>query len=173
MQIVFFATPVVPSAPLPTPSSDVALARQRQKDGAPRLAITIAPATVAPAPPPAPPTITPSVTAPVLTPIDAGEADRILSQARRDAGRIDRELREEGLTMADRKRAIGPSKFERLMADAFIERGPPRMEEHVMADGRRVSKVGKMCAYKEANGLTGARDVFKDGTKTRWETCPE
>lgn len=60
---------------------------------------------------------------------------------------------------------------EREIAAAFGERGPPQVVEETMSDGRRRSRVGNKCTYKESNGLVGARDVFRDGVKTRWGGC--
>lgn len=99
--------------------------------------------------------------------------DDILFQARKDIGKIDRELRKTSLNLAERSTVLKPGERERLIAGAFIGRGPPPITEEVMADGRRRSRRGSMCAYKESNGLVGGRDVFSGGIKTRWEQCPK
>lgn len=99
-------------------------------------------------------------------------ADEILAQARMDIGKIDREVRKASPDMAVRTIQLHRPKLEMAIAGAFKERGPAKMEEVVLPDGRRMTRVGNMCAVKESNGLVGGRDVFKDGVKTRWQSCP-
>lgn len=96
----------------------------------------------------------------------------VMAQALAAAGKLDREARQSSLNVAERKLVLTPSRRERLIGEAFIERGPTRIIEEVMPDGRRRSRSGNMCAYKESNTLMGGRDVFRDGGKTRWEQCP-
>ena len=96
----------------------------------------------------------------------------VMAQALADVGKLDREARQSSLNMADRKLVLAPSRRERLIGDAFIARGPTRIVEEVMPDGRRRSRRGNMCAYMESNVLMGGRDVIRDGVKTRWEQCP-
>lgn len=98
--------------------------------------------------------------------------DNVMAQALADVGKLDREARQSSLNMADRKLVLAPSRRERLIGDAFIARGPTRIVEEVMPDGRRRSRRGNMCAYMESNVLMGGRDVIRDGVKTRWEQCP-
>jgi hypothetical protein len=98
--------------------------------------------------------------------------DEILGQARIDIGKIDREVRKASPDMAVRNVELHRPKLEMAIAGAFKERGPAKMEEVVLPDGRRMTRVGNMCAVKESNGLVGGRDVFKDGVKTRWQSCP-
>ncbi|HEY0065336.1 MAG TPA: hypothetical protein VGC21_24680 [Telluria sp.] len=100
-------------------------------------------------------------------------AAEILQQARTDIGKIDRALRKQSPDLAVREITLQAPKLETALAAAFRERGPVRVQELVLADGTRVSKMGNMCAFKESNGLTGGRDAFKDGIKTRWQTCPK
>ncbi|SHH69945.1 hypothetical protein [Massilia sp. CF038] len=103
----------------------------------------------------------------------APSAHDILQRARADLGRIDRAIRIQSPDPGARSIRAQTPRLEAAMASAFRERGPARIEELVLADGTRVSKVGNMCAFKESNSLTGGRDVFKDGIKTRWQTCPK
>jgi hypothetical protein len=115
------------------------------------------------------------VAAPALPPEAPAPAEKsaadILLQARRDVGKIDRDLRSASLDMAQRHLTVTLTRREREIAAAFGERGPPQVVEEVMSDGRRRSRVGNKCANKESNGLVGARDVFRDGVKTRWGDC--
>jgi hypothetical protein len=122
-------------------------------------------------------TLVPAPAEPLATtpPTEAPEktADEILQQARADVGKIDRDLRSVSPDKSLRKIVLHPTKLESSFAAAFKERGPQRMEEIIGPDGRRITKVGNMCAFKESNGLVGGRDVFKDGVKTRWQSCPK
>ena len=113
-------------------------------------------------------------TAPPAEPVPvAPRADAIVDRARRDVGAIDRELRKQSLDPALRHQKLHPGRFETAIAGAFKERGPTRIIEEVMPDGSRRSRVGNMCASMESNSLTGGRDVFRDGVKTKWAQCPQ
>jgi len=119
----------------------------------------------------------PSVPEAAPAPIEPAAPEKtaadILNQAKADIGKVDRDLRNASPNMALRKIELHPTKLESGIAGAFKERGPQRMEEIIGPDGRRITKVGNMCAFKESNGLVGGRDVFKDGVKTRWQSCPK
>lgn len=104
-------------------------------------------------------------------PVPSRSAEQITLQAKRDIGKIDRELRQASLDMAQRNLVFNLSRREKGIAEAFIERGPPKIIEEVMSDGRRRSRIGNKCAYMESNGLVGARDVFKNGVRTVWGDC--
>lgn len=100
----------------------------------------------------------------------------IVERALRDAGKIDRELRKTSLNAAERKLTYGRTRHELVLAGALGGNEGTRIEEMETADGRRMSKVitrwGRYCAQKESNGLVGARDVFRDGVKTKITSCP-
>lgn len=95
----------------------------------------------------------------------------MMLQAKRDVGKIDRELRSASLDMAERHFSLTISKRERAIAAAHGGTGPTPIIEEVMNDGSRRSRMGNMCAQMESNALVGARDVFRDGVKTRWSRC--
>jgi len=121
-------------------------------------------------PAPSEPEPAPAAVEPVVPEKTAAD---ILQQAKSDIGKVDRDLRNASPNMALRKIELHPTKLESGIAGAFKERGPQRIEEIIGPDGRRITKVGNMCAFKESNGLVGGRDVFKDGVKTRWQSCPK
>lgn len=100
-------------------------------------------------------------------------AGDILAQARRDVGKIDRDLRKSSLNIYARESVLTPSAREKAIAAAYVGGGPPPIVETVTNDGRRISRRGNMCAEKEHNGLVGARDVFRDGVRTKWMSCPK
>lgn len=160
----------VPSARKPSASKPPAVARpparrvrraETRVHSEPQLTLVPAPAEPVAMTPPAEPA------APEKT------ADEILRQARADVGKIDRDLRSVSPDKSLRKIVLHPTKLESAFGAAFKERGPQRIEEIIGPDGRRITKVGNMCASMESNGLVGGRDVFKNGVKTRWQTCPK
>lgn len=123
---------------------------------------------------PTPMTVVPSV--PAAPPDEANIAvarshDDIVDQAKLDVGKIDKELRKQRLDPGQRNTEFGPTRRERLIAGAMRHRGPLEQVETILPDGRRMSRVGNNCAVMESNGLVGARDVFKDGVKTKWSRC--
>ncbi len=97
--------------------------------------------------------------------------DDIVDQAKLDVGKIDQELRKQRLDPGQRNTEFGPTKRERLIAGAMRHRGPLEQVETILPDGRRMTRVGNNCAVMESNSLVGARDVFKDGVKTKWSRC--
>jgi len=163
VDVVFVAPPkAAPPRQLPAPRTATALQRTRERRPM-QLVVPQAVASPSPAPVPVPIEQAPAVA--------QTSADDVRRQARLDVGKIDRDMRAASLDMAERHLALNLSKRERGIADAFVERGPPKIVEEVMSDGRRRSRIGNSCAYMESNGLVGARDVFKNGVKTRWERC--
>ena len=165
--IRFVPIPKTASEPAPTPALTRAQGiRQPRKAAVPAPAMTIvAPAITLLIPPP--PLETPADVPPVAS------GDDILKQARRDVGKIDRALRKESLDMAVRNMKLTAPKIERVLGGAYAGGGNGmQIEELVMADGRRMSRIGNVCVYKESNGLVGGRDVFRDGVKTKVASCP-
>lgn len=121
---------------------------------------------------PAPAIAPPPAVAPTPQPPERS-TDDIMAQARRDVGRIDRDLRKSSLNIAERSTVLSATAREKAISAAYVGGGPSPIVESVAADGRRISRRGKMCAFKEHNGLVGGRDVFKDGVKTVWQQCPK
>lgn len=96
--------------------------------------------------------------------------DTLRQSALAAAGAIDRQLRKESLDLGQRA-LLRAGQPERGIAAALVPRGPDQIEELVMADGRRISRVGNKCAYKESNALTRGRDVIQHGVRTIWGDC--
>lgn len=161
---ISFVTPVPPARkPISVPRAPAKPAAR-----APRRVVGESTMTLVPAP-----SMPEAASAPIEPAAPEKTAADILQQAKADIGKVDRDLRNASPNMALRKIELHPTKLESGIAGAFKERGPQRIEEMIGPDGRRITKVGNMCAFKESNGLVGGRDVFKDGVKTRWQTCPK
>lgn len=96
--------------------------------------------------------------------------DTLRQAALAAAGAIDRQLRKESLDLGQRAPLRG-GQLERGIAAALVQRGPDRIEELALPDGRRVSRIGNKCAYKESNALTRGRDVIQQGVRTIWGDC--
>lgn len=179
--IVFLAPPAPrrAAAPTPVPVPTSASARERRavalspaREPAQRLPqpITIvAPVAEAPA-------VTNTLAEPDWTqPAAKQGADSLAERAKKSVGAIDRDLRAKSLNMSDRKPMAEQTALASNIASAF-KRQATTVEEVLMADGSRMSKVhtpsGTYCAYKESNAVTGGRDPFKDGVRTKVTSCP-
>lgn len=177
--IVFLAPPAPRRAAAPVPTS--ASARERRivalpsaPEPARRLPqpITmVAPVAEAPPVANAPAGAEPDWTQPAAKP----GADSLAERAKKSVGAIDRDLRAKSLNMTDRKPMAEQTALASNIASAFKRQGTT-VEEVLMADGSRMSKVhtpsGTYCAYKESNAVTGGRDPFKDGVRTKVTSCP-
>lgn len=68
------------------------------------------------------------------------------------------------------------SAIARALAKAGGGVGGPGLEEMVLQDGRRMTRVraggSTYCVVMDAPGGSGGRDVFRDGAKARTVTCP-
>jgi hypothetical protein len=86
-------------------------------------------------------------------------------------------VRKQSLDMAVRNFKPTETKLEKAIAAAYSGGAQPtRIEEVVLADGTRMSKVtiGKVsyCVTQRSNGLVGGRDVFRDGVGSKVTNCP-
>lgn len=183
--IVFLAPPAPrraaapPPVPVPVPVPTSASARERRavalspaREPAQRQPQPITlPAPVAEAPAVANTPAEPDWTQPVARP----GTDSLAERAKKSVGAIDRDLRAKSLNMTDRKPMAEQTALASNIASAF-KRQATTVEEILMADGSRMSKVhtpsGTYCAYKESNAVTGGRDPFKDGVRTKVTSCP-
>ncbi len=177
--IVFLAPPAPRRAATPVPVPTSASARERRivalspaREPAQRLPqpITmVAPVAEAPAVTNTP--AEPDWTQPAAKP----GVDSLAERAKKSVGAIDRDLRAKSLNMTDRKPMAEQTALASNIASAF-KRQATTVEEVLMADGSRMSKVhtpsGTYCAYKESNAVTGGRDPFKDGVRTKVTSCP-
>lgn len=179
--IVFLAPPAPRRAAAPPPVPTSASVRERRTVALPsspeptqRLPQPITlppPAAEAPPVANAPAADEPDWTQPAAKP----GADSLAERAKKSIGAIDRDLRAKSLNITDRKPMAEQTALASNIASAF-KRQATTVEEVLMADGSRMSKVhtpsGTYCAYKESNAVTGGRDPFKDGVRTKVTSCP-
>lgn len=90
-----------------------------------------------------------------------------------DIAKVDKEVRRQSLNPAVRETVLQATRMERLIGGAKTQRGPAVVEELVMNDGTRVSKVGGMCARKKPSAMVGGLDPFRSGNETVWQQCPK
>ncbi|MES2076916.1 MAG: hypothetical protein V4462_14990 [Pseudomonadota bacterium] len=179
--IVFLAPPAPRRAAAPVPVPTSASARERRivalspaREPAQRLP---QPITLPPPAAEAPPVANaPAAAEPDwMQPAAKQGADSLAERAKKSVGAIDRDLRAKSLNMTDRKPMAEQTALASNIASAF-KRQATTVEEVLVADGSRMSKVhtpsGTYCAYKESNAVTGGRDPFKDGVRTKVTSCP-
>lgn len=104
-------------------------------------------------------------------------AEEISQLALKSAAGIDRQLRKESWNPRDKKIANEQTLLAGKLGGAYIGRNEPATYENItLPDGRLMTKVTSgghsFCAYKESNALTGGRDPFRDGIKTKISSCP-
>ncbi|MES2902050.1 MAG: hypothetical protein V4723_20150 [Pseudomonadota bacterium] len=90
-----------------------------------------------------------------------------------DIAAIDKEVRKASRDPAVRVTVLQATKMERLIGGAKKQRGPAQVEEMVLSDGTRVSKVGTMCAMKKPTAMVGGYDPFRNGNESIWRQCPK
>ena len=99
-------------------------------------------------------------------------------RALKSAALVDKQLRKEAWNPRDKKIANDTTVLAAKIGGAYVGNDSgTTMEEVSTPDGRLMTKVrtpggGTYCAYKENNALTGGRDPFRDGIKTKVTSCP-
>ena len=108
----------------------------------------------------------------------AKSADDLRQRALKSAALVDKQLRKEAWNPRDKRIANDTTVLAARIGGAYVGNDSgTTMEEVATPDGRLVTKVrapggGTYCAYKENNALTGGRDPFRDGVKTKVTSCP-
>jgi hypothetical protein len=125
----------------------------------------------------APAQVVPATTAredaPAEAPSQAPVAGDLVERAKRDAGKIDRELRAGKLVAlsADSPRA----RFERMMASAYIDRSNTlTVDRYESGDGviiERLTQRGKATCYMSGT-VNFVPGILKDSSKPRTVNCP-
>ena len=100
----------------------------------------------------------------------------IIQSAKRDIGKIDRELSGNRPKLYDEKPASLQSKLEKRISGA-ARTHEDSIKETALSDGRRMTKVTRAgmvyCVYKENSaGLTGGRDTMSAGVRDKVTACP-
>lgn len=174
--ITYILAPVKRVPPVPAALPKVA-ARPLSRPAAQLLAVP-APVEPTPAAPTQPQAITQTTPPPdpfAQPPATAGEDLR--QRALKSAALVDKQLRKEAWNPRDKKIANETTLLAAKIGGAYVGNDGTTTEEVSTPDGRLMTKVhapggGTYCAYKETNGVTGGRDPFRDGIKTKVTNCP-
>jgi hypothetical protein len=106
---------------------------------------------------------------------EADATDDIISRAKRDAGKIDRELRQERPMPPQGMVDSLPSKLQKGIAAAG-KNNTMKMESITFANGKRITKVytpaGTYCVVSNTVGSTGSIDAIQNGMQYKTITCP-
>ena len=125
-----------------------------------------------------------AITQPPMAPPDpfaeqpAKQPDDLRQSALKSAALVDKQLRKDAWNPRDKRIANDTSLLAAKIGGAYVGNDSgTTTEEVVTPDGRLMTKVrtpggGTYCAYKETNALTGGRDPFRDGIKTKVTSCP-
>jgi len=167
-----------PTKPPPKPSAQPKPVREA---AAPQ--VTLLPAAPQPLPiqQPAQPQAPQAITQPTPPPDPfaqqpAKPAEDLLQRSLKSAAAVDRQLRKEAWNPHDKKIANNTTVLAAKLGGAFVGDEGTTYENFTTPDGRLMTRVrsgdGSYCAVMESNSLTGGRDPFRDGVKTRVGTCP-
>lgn len=108
----------------------------------------------------------------------AKPAEDLRQRSLKSAALVDKQLRKEAWNPRDKRIANDTTVLAAKIGGAYVGNDSgTTTEEVVTPDGRLMTKVrtpggGTYCAYKESNALTGGRDPFRDGIKTKVTSCP-
>ena len=106
----------------------------------------------------------------------ARPADDLLQRSLKSATAVDKQLRKEAWNPRDKKIANDTTALAAKLGGAFVGDEGTTFENFTAPDGRLMTRVrsagGSYCAVMESNSLTGGRDPFRDGVKTKVATCP-
>ncbi|MFS2139405.1 MULTISPECIES: hypothetical protein [Duganella] len=177
------AAPVAPQAGITYILAPVQPPPERPKTAqAPVRRLREAPASSSlPAPAPAvhptvPQAITQTAPPPDPFALPAKPDEDLRQRALKSAAAVDKQLRKEAWNPRDKFVANDQTALAAKIGGAYIGGGSVTYEEVSLPDGRHMTKIhgpaGTYCAYMESNALTGGRDPFRDGVKTKVGTCP-
>ncbi|RFP15793.1 MULTISPECIES: hypothetical protein [unclassified Duganella] len=103
-------------------------------------------------------------------------AEDLLQRSLKSAAAADRQLRKEAWNPHDKKIANNTTALAAKLGGAYAGDNGTTLENFTTPDGRLMTRVrsggGSYCAVMESNALTGGRDPFRDGVKTKVGTCP-
>lgn len=103
-------------------------------------------------------------------------AESTIFNAKRDIGKIDRDLRKDFPKLPQAAPNSMQSRLEKGIA-AAAKPGATKMEDMISTDGRRMTKVtgpeGTYCVRKEGAGATDGLDMMQGGVRSKTTNCPE
>lgn len=106
----------------------------------------------------------------------ARPAEDLMQRSLKSAAAVDRQLRKEAWNPHDKKIANDTTALAAKLGGAYVGDNGTTLENFTTPDGRLMTRVrsggGSYCAVMESNALTGGRDPFRDGVKTKVSTCP-
>jgi hypothetical protein len=154
----------VPQLPEPVPAVQMPAPSIARRPGLSKYS----PANSAPAPQAESPTpgMTPLAMEPVHTNNDHSSVQDLAGTAKLAAGKLDRDMRNTGPRPAPTVPVFQGSRLEQGIAAAYVDRSPPKWEELVLDDGRRVTRIGKHCYGKDSPLYTRGIDQIKHGAQT-------
>lgn len=163
-----------PERPKPLPR----LAQPVREPVTPRM--TLAPAAPQAVPLPVEPRTPQAITqAPPPDPFalpPAKPSDDLLQRSIKSAAAADRQLRKEAWNPRDKKIANDTTVLAAKLGAAYAGNDSTTQESVTLDDGRVMTRIrmangSTFCAVKESNGVTGGRDPFRDGVKTKITSC--
>ena len=99
----------------------------------------------------------------------------LLSNAKRDIGKIDRDLRKAYPKLLEAAPDSAQARLEKGIA-AAAKPTTFSMEDIISPDGRRMTKVtgpdGTYCVRKEGAGSTDGLDTMQNGVRAKTTNCP-
>ena len=99
----------------------------------------------------------------------------LLSNAKRDIGKIDRDLRKAFPKLLEAAPDSAQARLEKGIA-AAAKPTSTSMEDFTSPDGRRMTKVtgpdGTYCVRKEGAGATDGLDTIQNGVRAKTTNCP-
>lgn len=108
-------------------------------------------------------------------PVVTAPTGNLLSNAKRDIGKIDRDLRKTYPKLLEAAPDSAQSRLEKGIA-AAAKPNAFSMEDIISPDGRRMTKVtgpgGTYCVRKEGAGATDGLDAMQNGVRAKTTNCP-
>lgn len=108
-------------------------------------------------------------------PVVTAPTANLLSNAKRDIGKIDRDLRKAYPKLLEAAPDSAQARLEKGIA-AAAKPTTFSMEDIISPDGRRMTKVtgpdGTYCVRKEGAGSTDGLDTMQNGVRAKTTNCP-
>jgi hypothetical protein len=162
-------------APEPRPVETAKPAKPKPAEKASHQKANSAPMIEAPKAISAAPELAASIEKKEQAPVASPPNGELLSNAKRDIGKIDRDLRKTFPKLLEAAPDSAQSRLEKGIA-AAAKPNTTSMEEITFPDGRRMTKVtgpdGTYCVRKEGAGATDGLDTMQNGVRAKTTNCP-